>query len=316
MRGSKRSVDMPKLRGLILASTSSADDDLAHRLQGRSRYAMPLANRVLVRYAAEALVASGVRSLAVAVSSSTAKDVRELLGDGRRFGAHFQYLEVSEDATAADTLQAGYQEIGDHPLIVHAGDALAGGGLRSVIEEFHRPRPDALLISEPSHSYPEAVLAGVRGGSRGTGQLAGLDHVAPAVILSTDALRELEGFQADASSIGGTMAALAETGMGVIGRAVEGCWCYAAEFDHLLEANRMILDGLSHFPPDTDFDTVRLEGRVALHPSARVERTTIRGPAVIGGDAQIIDTFIGPYTSVGPGARLDGAEIEHSIILG
>src|SRR5207248_3576145 len=98
MRGSKRSVDMPKLRGLILASTSSADDDLAHRLQGRSRYAMPLANRVLVRYAAEALVASGVRALAVAVSRSTAQDVRELLGDGRRFGAHFQYLEVSEQA--------------------------------------------------------------------------------------------------------------------------------------------------------------------------------------------------------------------------
>jgi glucose-1-phosphate thymidylyltransferase len=55
---------------------------------------------------------------------------------------------------------------------------------------------------------------------------------------------------------------------------------------------------------------------VAIHPSARIERTTIRGPAVVGGDAEIVDTFIGPYTSVGPEARLDGAEIEYSIVLG
>jgi glucose-1-phosphate thymidylyltransferase len=109
---------------------------------------------------------------------------------------------------------------------------------------------------------------------------------------------------------------MAEQGMGVVGRSLEGCWCYAADSDHLLEANRMILDQLEHLAPETELDTVRLEGRVAIHPSARIERTTIRGPAVIAGDAEVVDTFIGPYTSVGPGARLDGAEIEHSIILG
>lgn len=311
----KRSLLMAKARGLILAATSSADDDLAYRLQRSSRYAMPLANRVLVRYAAEELMSCGVKAIGVAVSPSTAADVRQLLGDGRHFGAHFQYLEVPDSATAAEMLQAGHQELGDFPLIVHAGDALAKGGLRAVLEEFDRVRPDALLVSEPSHSYPEAVLAGVRGGPRRDQQLAGLDHVAPAVILSTDALRELDGFSADSATIGGTMAALAETGMGVVGRSLEGCWCYAADFDHLLEANRMILDGLSHVPPETDLETVRLEGRVAIHPGARLERSTIRGPAVVGGGAEISDTFIGPYTAVGPGARLDGAEIEHSIVL-
>ena len=304
------------LRGLILATTSSADDDMSHRLQGRSRYALPLANRVLVRYAAEAITSCGVRSMAVAVSSSTADDVRELLGDGRRFDADFQYLQVAESATAAEVLQAAADEIGDSTLLVHAGDAFAGAGLRTVIEEFHRAQPDVLLVSEPSHAFPVSVPAGVRGGPRPGQQLAGLDHVAPAAIISTGALQELDGFSADTSSIGGTMAALAETGMAVVGRSLEGCWCYAADYDHLLEANRMILDGLDRGPTESEFDTVRVEGRVAIHPSARIERTTIRGPAVVGGDAEIIDTFIGPYTSVGAAARLDGAEVEHSIILG
>src|SRR5260370_21493631 len=154
---------MAKLRGLILAATSSADDDLAHRLQGRSRYAMPLANRVLVRYAAEALVNCGVRGVAVAVSPSTSRDVRELLGDGRQFGAHFQYLDVPESATVAETFRPAYEQMGDHPLIIHGGDALAGDGLRGVVEEFHRIQPDALVVTEPSHAYPETVLVGERG---------------------------------------------------------------------------------------------------------------------------------------------------------
>ncbi len=172
------------------------------------------------------------------------------------------------------------------------------------------------MVTEPSHAYPETVLVGVRGGARRDQELAGLDHVAPAVILSVEALRELAGFEAESSSIGGTMAAVAEQGLRVVSRSLDGCWCYAADCDHLLEANRMILDRLDHFPPESELDSVRLEGRVAIHPSARIERTTIRGPAVIGGEAEIVDTFIGPYTAVGPSAGLDGAEIEHSIILG
>jgi glucose-1-phosphate thymidylyltransferase len=311
----RRSVSVVEMRGLILAGSSSEEDDLAYRLQGRSRYAMPLANRILVRYAAEALVASGVSTVAVAVSPSTLDEVGELLGDGKRFGARFRYLELPESATAADALRAARRELGDHPLVVHQGDALVAGGLRGPVGEFARNEPDVLLMSEPSHSYPEAVLAGVRGTPRRDDPLNGLDHVAPAALVSARVLAELDEFQAETSTIGGTMAALAEAGIRVAGRALEGCWCYSADCDHLLEANRMILDRLTHTPPEMELDGVRIEGRVAIHPTARIARTTIRGPAVIGGGAEISDTFIGPYSSIGPDARLEGAEVEHSIIL-
>jgi glucose-1-phosphate thymidylyltransferase len=47
----------------------------------------------------------------------------------------------------------------------------------------------------------------------------------------------------------------------------------------------------------------------------RLERCTVRGPAVIGSDCLITDTFIGPYTAIDCGVVIEGAEIEHSIIL-
>ena len=304
-----------ELSGLILAGASSEEDDVVDRLQGGSRYAMPLANRALVRYAADALVACGIEDIAVAVSPRTVEDVAEQIGEGDRFSARFRYLELSESQTALDTLVGAREILGDHrPMIVHSGDGLVTAGLGGALEDFSRSSPDVLLISEPSHSFPEATVVGARSAARRS-QFAGLDNVSPAAILAPGALRELGGFDADTDTIGGTVAALAEAGVNVIDRAISGCWCYTGDCDHLLEANRMILDELAHGPVETEIPTVRIEGRVAIHPSARLERTTIRGPAVIGGEAELIDTFIGPYSAIGPGARLEGAEVDHSIVL-
>jgi glucose-1-phosphate thymidylyltransferase len=303
------------LNGLILAATSSKEDDLAYRLQGRSRYALPLANRVLVRYAAEALVAVGVEDVAVAVSSTTTADVSDLLGDGSRFGARFRYLEVAENATPLEILGLTWEKLGDQPVIVHCGDALLTGGLREVVSEFERARPEVLLVSKQAQVYPEPARSGVRGTDRRDLPMDALDNVAPVAVITPAVLPELGGLASQTASLGGTVAALAEAGVEVAGRSFQGCWCYAPDCDHLLEANRMILDELPHIPPEAGPDTVRVEGRVAIHPSARIERTTIRGPALIGGGAEVLDTFIGPYTSIAADARLEGAELEHSIVL-
>lgn len=307
---------MSKLSGLILAGAGSEEDDLVRRLHGHSRYAMPLANRALVRYAAEALVASGVEDVAVAVSPATIEDVHDILGDGGTFGARFRYLELQSSDTALGTISAARELLGtEHAMLVHSGDALVAGGLDEALAEFARSRPDVMMVCGRSHAYPAAAMAGARGPGRRDEGFGGLDHVAPAAIVSAETLRELDGFSADTDTLGGTVAALAEAGIRVADLALDGCWCYVADSDHLLEANRMILDELPHQPLEGELESVRIEGRVAIHPTARLERTTVRGPAVIGGGADLTDTFIGPYTSIGAAVSLEGAEIDHSIVL-
>jgi len=41
----------------------------------------------------------------------------------------------------------------------------------------------------------------------------------------------------------------------------------------------------------------------------------VRGPAIIGRDTVLEDTYVGPYTSIGDGCELRDAEIEHSVVL-
>ena len=59
----------------------------------------------------------------------------------------------------------------------------------------------------------------------------------------------------------------------------------------------------------------RIEGCVELHPSACVQSSVIVGPVIVGPGALVQDSYIGPYTSIGAGVHIEGAEIEHSIIL-
>jgi glucose-1-phosphate thymidylyltransferase len=59
----------------------------------------------------------------------------------------------------------------------------------------------------------------------------------------------------------------------------------------------------------------QLDGRVVIEAGARLEKTTVRGPAVIGAGAQLRDCYIGPYTAIGEGCTITGAEVEHSILL-
>ena len=54
---------------------------------------------------------------------------------------------------------------------------------------------------------------------------------------------------------------------------------------------------------------------MVVENGAKLERATVRGPAIIGAGAVLRDAYIGPYTAIGPGVRIEGAEVEYSIVL-
>src|SRR5439155_21890406 len=59
----------------------------------------------------------------------------------------------------------------------------------------------------------------------------------------------------------------------------------------------------------------RVDGRVIIEAGARLERTTVRGPAIIGARARLEDCYIGPYTAIGEDCEIVRSEVEHSILL-
>ena len=96
---------------------------------------------------------------------------------------------------------------------------------------------------------------------------------------------------------------------------LQGWWIDTGKKDPLLQANRLVLETLS---PRIDgiVDTEsRIEGRVVIEPGAEIVRSTVRGPAIIGERTRIVDSYIGPYTSVAADCEIVDSELEHSVLL-
>jgi glucose-1-phosphate thymidylyltransferase len=82
----------------------------------------------------------------------------------------------------------------------------------------------------------------------------------------------------------------------------------------MLAANRLVLDTIET-RVEGELISSQVDGRVVIEPGARLERSTVRGPAIIGVGARLTDCYIGPYTAIGDDCVIENAEVEHSILL-
>ncbi len=129
-----------------------------------------------------------------------------------------------------------------------------------------------------------------------------------------DAARAIEPSARGELEITDAIQYLVDSGRRVEPHIVRGWWKDTGRLEDMLEANRLILDNLSERVEGELIDS-QVDGRVVIEPGARLERTTVRGPAIVGAGAQLCDCYIGPYTAIGKDCRISNAEVEHSILL-
>ena len=48
---------------------------------------------------------------------------------------------------------------------------------------------------------------------------------------------------------------------------------------------------------------------------ARISGSRIVGPTIVGAGTEVTDSYVGPFTSIGPGCVIADSEIEYSIVL-
>jgi glucose-1-phosphate thymidylyltransferase len=95
---------------------------------------------------------------------------------------------------------------------------------------------------------------------------------------------------------------------------VRGWWKDTGHLEDILEANRLILEDIETRVEGELIDS-HVEGRVVIESGARLERSTVRGPAIIGRNTRITDAYVGPYSAIDENVTIDRAEIEHSIVM-
>jgi glucose-1-phosphate thymidylyltransferase len=98
-------------------------------------------------------------------------------------------------------------------------------------------------------------------------------------------------------------------------RCATDWWRYRGGTEALLEGNRFALEGRRADYDRSQLTDSKIQGAVIVHPDASIQSSLVRGPAIVGARARLRDAYVGPYTSIGDDVVVDGAEIEHSVVL-
>jgi glucose-1-phosphate thymidylyltransferase len=308
------------LKGLILSGGKGTR--LRPITHTSAKQLVPVANKPVLFYGIEAMAAAGIEEIGIIIAPETGREIRAAVGDGSQFGVAITYVEQDEPLGLAHASLTAEVYLDGDPFVMYLGDNLLQGGITGLVESFRASGPDALILLTPvddPQNYGVAELdAGrvVRLVEKPPEPATNLALVGVYMFTAGihDAARAIEPSARGELEITDAIQHLVDEGRRVEPHIVRGWWKDTGRLDDMLEANRLVLDRIE---PQVDGELVdsQCDGRVIVERGARLERTTVRGPAIIGAGTRITDAYIGPYTAIGEGCVITSAEVEHSILL-
>jgi len=108
---------------------------------------------------------------------------------------------------------------------------------------------------------------------------------------------------------------LIERGLRVEPHIVSGWWKDTGKPADILDANRVILQGISAAIEGTVDADSAIDGAVRIGEGTEVIGSRIHGPVVIGTEARIINSEIGPFASIGDRVHILNSRVEDSVVL-
>jgi glucose-1-phosphate thymidylyltransferase len=308
------------MKGLILSGGKGTR--LRPITHTSAKQLVPVANKPVLFYGIEAMAAAGIEQIGIIIAPETGAEIRAAAGDGSQFGVVITYVEQDEPLGLAHASLTAEDYLDGDSFVMYLGDNLLQGGITDLVESFRASGPDALILLTPvddPENYGVAELD--------SGRVVRLVEKPPVpatnlalvgVYMFTagihDAARAIEPSARGELEITDAIQYLVDDGRRVEPHIVRGWWKDTGRLDDMLEANRLVLDRIE---PQIDGELVdsQCDGRVIIERGARLERTTVRGPAIIGAGTRITDAYIGPYTAIGENCVITSAEVEHSILL-
>ena len=283
---------------------------------------IPVANKPILFYGLESIAEAGIREVGIVVGH-TAAEIEAACGDGSRWGLAITYIPQAEPLGLAHAVIVARKFLNDDDFVMYLGDNVLLEGITGFVERFRRHSPNAQIflarVREPER-FGVAVLEGdrvVRLVEKPKERISDLALVGVYLFDRTvhEAIDGVEPSWRGELEITDSIQAMIAAGRTVRAEMVTGWWKDTGKLEDLLEANRMML---SRLEPRVDGEVdgpSRLVGRVVVEEGAKVTRSVIRGPAIIGRGTIVEDSLVGPDASIYEDCAVAASEIEDSIVM-
>ncbi|HMA47346.1 MAG TPA: glucose-1-phosphate thymidylyltransferase [Frankiaceae bacterium] len=309
------------MKALVLAGGSGTR--LRPITHTSAKQLVPVANKPVLFYGLEAIRDAGVTDVGIIVGDTHA-EIEAAVGDGSALGLSVTYVRQDAPLGLAHAVLVARDFLADEAFVMYLGDNLVIGGITDLVEEFRRGRYDAqiLLTKVANPSQFGVAELGPDGRvcrlvekpkePRSDLALVGVYMFGPPV---HDAVRAIKPSWRNELEITEAIQWLVDNGYDVRPHLVSGYWKDTGRLDDMLETNRHLLELLEPALRGTVDAESTIIGRVVVEEGASIVRSTVRGPAIIGRGTRVVDSYVGPFTSIYHTCVIERTEIEYSIVL-
>lgn len=287
---------------------------------------IPVANTPVLVRVIQMMKEAGVVDIGIVIGD-TGEEVKAAIGDGSRWEVNITYIPQDAPLGLAHAVKISQPFIGNDRFVMVLGDNVIQGGIQNLIRQFdessHNSQIVLTQVKEPQH-YGVAVL-------RPDGSIERLVEK-PRQYLSNLALVGIYMFDShvfkavnairpswrNELEITDAIQWLVTHDYAVFPYVHTGWWVDTGKATDMLEANSLVLEELRPTIADSAMvdEHSTVDSRVTLSAGAQIINSVVRGPTIIGENARIVNSYVGPFTSIDNDCVVENAEIERSIVLG
>jgi glucose-1-phosphate thymidylyltransferase len=309
------------MKGLILSGGTGSR--LFPLTYSNAKQLIPLANKPILFRVIEAIRDAGINEIGIVVGS-TAKRIKDAVGSGDRWGVEITYISQEQPLGLAHAVKVSEDFLGDDRFVMFLGDNVIEGGISPLIAQFADSEWNSqIVLTQIEH--PEQYGVAELGEDGRIVRLVEKPKVPPSDLALVGiymfdnnifkAVKAIKPSWRGELEITDAIQWLVDQQYSVHPYVHRGWWIDTGAPGDLLEANDLVLEEIE-YGIDGYVDRESSVGRrVKIERGAEIINSVVRGPSIIGENARIVNSYIGPFTSVNHGVLIEDSEIEHSVIL-
>jgi glucose-1-phosphate thymidylyltransferase len=284
---------------------------------------IPVANKPVLFRVIEAIRDAGIDEIGIVVGS-TAAEIMEAVGRGGRWDVKISYIPQDEPRGLAHAVKISQEFLADDRFVMFLGDNVIQGGISPLIGEFaHSDWNSQIVLTRVANPQQYGVAELNSDGS--IRQLIEKPKEPPSDLALVgiymfdyhifEAVNNIKPSWRGELEITDAIQWLVDHGRAVHPYIHRGWWIDTGKPGDMLEANDLVLEELNHkIEGYVDRDS-HVGRRVTIERGAEIVNSVVRGPAIIGENTRIINSYIGPFTSISHHVTVENSEIEHSMVL-